>query len=139
MSFSRVTMARLTILLLAVLVPGVTRGAGLVPCGGPGQPDCQFCHVAELVDNVFQWVAGVLTIILVILIIFGGLRYVTSTGNVAAGTAARRIIANAMVGYVVVLLVWTALNFGFRVLIGGEEIGGLGPWNEVQCVPQPEP
>ncbi len=130
-------MARILVFILFSFIPSVTQGAGLVPCGGPDQPDCQFCHIAELVDNVFQWVAGVLTIILVILIIYGGLRYVTSTGNVAAGTTARRVIANAMVGYLVVLLVWTFLNFGFRVLIGGEEIGGLGPWNEVECVAQP--
>lgn len=132
-------MARLTVFLLAFLVPGVTRAGGLVPCGGPGQPDCQFCHIGELVDNVFAWVAAVFTIILVILIMVAGLRLVTSTGNVEAANTARRILANAIAGYLILLLVWTALNFGFRVLIGGEEIGGIGPWNEVECVAQPEP
>lgn len=132
-------MPRVIIFVLAAFLPGVTRGAGLVPCGGPDQPDCQFCHVAELVDNVFAWVAAVFTIVLVILIMVAGLRLVTSTGNVEAATVARRILASAIGGYLIILLVWTALNFGFRVLIGGEEIGGIGPWNAVECVAQPEP
>ena len=122
---------------LLSIAPQLVAAEGLVPCGGEGEPACQFCHVAELTNNVFAWLVGVLGIILVLIIIYAGARLVLSIGDAAALTTARRLIWNGIVGYVIVLTVLFLFDFGFRVLFGSEEIPDFGPWNAIQCVAQP--
>jgi hypothetical protein len=58
--------------------------------------------------NFMLFIAGALA---VIMIIFGGLRYVTSAGNSSSVTAAKNTILYAIVGLLVAFLAYAAINF----------------------------
>ena len=72
------------------------------------------------ITNVFLFIAGALA---VIMIIWGGLRYVISGGNSAAVTSAKNTILYAIVGLIVAFLAFAAVNFILSVLSGGTQVG----------------
>lgn len=119
------------------VVPISVGASGLVPaCGGAGEPGCQACYVVELVNNVVTWLVMILGVIAAILIVVSGVRLVVSGGNVGAMEEAKRSMTNLIIGYLIVLSAWLALDYGLKVLLIGD--GAFGVWNEVSCVAQPE-
>lgn len=117
-------------------IPQVILAAGLVPCGGPGEPECQSCHVVQLISQVLSWLAVVLGVLAAIMIVVSGLRMVLSVGAVSAKEAAKKTISNMLIGYVIVLAGWMLVDTVMKMLL--DETGPTyGVWNEVQCVNQP--
>ena len=62
----------------------------------------------KTVVNVLLFVVGILS---VIMIIVGGLRYVTSAGNASAVTGAKNTIIYAVIGLVVAFLAFAIVNW----------------------------
>lgn len=73
--------------------------------------------VFSTVTNVLLFIIGAVA---VIMIIIGGLRYITSGGNSANVTAAKNTILYALVGVIVAILAFAAVNF----VIGSFTSGG---------------
>jgi hypothetical protein len=118
------------------LTPATTNAAGLVPCGGPGEPPCQACHVGELIINIFDWLGVVLGILVVIFIIVTGLYLVTSAGNMGAKAQAKQLISKVLVGYIVFLGGWMLVDLGLKILLRDETYEA---WEDnILCVAQPE-
>ena len=131
-------MKRKTLLIgasLLLILPIIASAAGLVPCGGTGEPACQFCHVVKLVELVSDWLVTILTIIFAIIIVVAGLRMVVSSGDVNAKVSAKKMIINAAVGFMIVLAAWILIDLGMKALV--ESDSDLGPWNSIQCIIQP--
>ena len=100
-------MLKVSFVIVALLSPVLAMAAGLVPCGGAGEPGCDdICYFLVLVKNVADWLAIIFGIVLVITIIYAGLRLVTSGGDASAKTDARRLISQALVGYALILGGW---------------------------------
>ncbi len=112
-------------------IPQVILAAGLVPCGGPGEPECQSCHVVQLISQVLGWLVVVLGILVAIMIVVSGLRMVLSVGNTAAKESAKKTISNILIGYVILLAGWMLVEFGLK----NNTVYGV--WNVVQCTTQP--
>ena len=91
-------------------VSAVTIMDGVNAAQGAGVPDSLFgdTGIITTITNVLLFVAGGLA---VIMIIIGGLRYVTSAGNASSVTAAKNTILYAIVGLVVAFLAYAAVNF----------------------------
>lgn len=121
---------------LLVLIPIFTYAAGLVPCGGEGEPTCQSCHVLQLIQIVVNWLVAMLTIITAIIISFAGLRLVTSFGNASAMLQAKSLINNCIIGFIIVLAGWLLIDLVMKSLLNDQ---AYGVWNELQCVDQPVP
>ncbi len=66
-------------------------------------------------DGIFKKAVNVLLFLIgavsVIMIIYGGIRYVTSGGNQNQVTAAKNTILYAVVGLVIAILAYAAVNF----------------------------
>jgi Flp pilus assembly pilin Flp len=58
--------------------------------------------------NVFSWIIGAVS---VIMIIYGGFRYITSGGDSNGVTAAKNTILYAIIGLVIVALAQIIVNF----------------------------
>ena len=134
---------RFIIIAVLLVLPVLAFAQGLVPCSGNSGDECQFCSLADLITNVIDWLILILTIITGIVFVVAGLRLVTSTGNVAEKEAAKRLITNTFIGFVIVLACWIAVDTIMKVLLSGGagevEIGlAPGPWNSIQCVTQPQ-
>jgi uncharacterized RDD family membrane protein YckC len=122
---------------ILLLLPTIVLAQGLVPCGGPSQPDCQFCHFASLIDNVLNWLVAVATLVVVIVLVVGGVMLSSSGGNVAIKDTVRRIISQVLVGFIILLVAWFVVDFLLRAFAGPAASSTLGPWSVISCVAQP--
>jgi len=73
------------------------------PTTGHGVQD-----IATDIINIFSWVVGIIS---VIMIIYGGFRYITSGGNDAGVKAAKNTILYAVVGLIIVALAQIIVKF----------------------------
>ena len=64
--------------------------------------------LVEDVINIFSWIVGVVSVIMVI---FGGFRYITSGGDAGKVTSAKNTIVYALVGLVVAALAQVLVLF----------------------------
>jgi len=74
------------------------------------------------VVKIIQWVLGLLGLIAVIMILYGGFIWMTAGGNEERVETAKKIITAAVVGLVVVLLAWAIVIFVIRT---GENVAGI--------------
>jgi hypothetical protein len=121
---------------MLVVTPFLVGAAGLVPCGGTGEPTCNSCHVVSLVDSVISWLVLILGTIAAIVIVYAGAKLVTSGGNQRAMEDAKSMITNIIIGYIIVLAGWLIIDFVMKSLI---DEGEFGVWNEVECTTQQVP
>lgn len=74
----------------------------------PGNASDKVGDIVRLIINIFSWIVGVIA---VIMIIVGGLKYITSGGDSGNVTGAKNTILYAVVGLVVVALAQFIVRF----------------------------
>jgi hypothetical protein len=116
-----------------VATPYLVGAAGLVPCGGDGEPACESCHVVSLANNVISWLVLILGTVAAIVIIYAGIKLVTSGGNQRAMEDAKSMMTNVIIGYVIVLAGWLIIDYVMKVLVNESS---FGVWNEIECTVQ---
>lgn len=121
-----------------VLLPEtvLAQAGNFVTCGGPGQDACNLCHLVTMGSRIINWLIVVLTVVAGIIFAYAGLQLLASAGNVAEKDKAKTKIINLIVGYLLVLSAWLIVDTFVRVLTPGT-IGDFGPWNRMECRPQP--
>lgn len=72
--------------------------------------------VLTTIVNALLFIIGFLS---VIMLIFGGLRYIISGGNAAAVTTAKNTILYAIVGLIIAIFAYAIVNFVIGSLTGG--------------------
>lgn len=89
--------------------------AGALAAKGNSQPLNLFgsLGVFTIISNTMLFIVGALS---VLMLIIGGLRYVISGGNTAAVASAKNTVLYAIVGLVVALLAYAAINFVLTAL-----------------------
>jgi hypothetical protein len=68
----------------------------------------------QTVLNIVTFVLGLLGLIAVIMILYGGFIWLTAGGNEDKVSSAKRIISSAIIGLVVILISWAIVNFVVR-------------------------
>ena len=61
----------------------------------------------------------IIGVMAVIMIIWGGIRYVLSAGNSAALTSAKNTIVYSIIGLVIAILAYAIVNFVINTVAGG--------------------
>lgn len=79
-----------------------------VGCDNTGNADSTINNIIKTVINIFSLIIGAIA---VIMIIVGGLRYITSSGDSANVQAAKNTILYAIVGIIVVVFAQTIVRF----------------------------
>ena len=77
--------------------------------------------IVSQVINTMLFAVGVLS---VVMLIWGGLRYILSGGNSTSVTAAKNTILYAIVGLIIALFAWAIVNFVVEAATGGVSGGG---------------
>ena len=77
--------------------------------------------VVTTVVNTMLFIVGFLS---VIMLIWGGLRYIISGGNATAVTAAKNTILYAIVGLIIAIFAYAIVNFVIGSLTGGSSMTG---------------
>jgi cytochrome bd-type quinol oxidase subunit 2 len=84
-------------------------------CGDDGTSNEQISSTINNVINLFSLVVGAVS---VIMIIYGGFKYITSGGSDDGTKSAKNTILYALVGLVIVLLAQTIVKFVFGKAVG---------------------
>lgn len=130
-----------TILTASVLLlPGLAGAQGFVPCDGT---DCDACHFIEMGQLILFWLIGILAVVFAAIALVAGWGLATSGGNQQALSQAKSRMANAIIGFILVLAAWLIIDTLMRSLLAGGNLGavsaGAGPWNTIQCGYQVSP
>ena len=118
----------------------------LVQCEGvPNDrnlPVCQACNAIRLGQNIINFFVAAASFIGVGMLIYAGFLLLTSGGNTSGRDSAKRIIWNVLIGLVIVLIAWLAIDTVMKKLFEGSALyeqfqgtgSGFGPWNQIECV-----
>ena len=74
--------------------------------------------IVILVVNVFSWIVGVIS---VIMIIYGGFKYITSGGDTGNVTTAKNTILYAIIGLIIVALAQLIVRFVLGTVTGAAD------------------
>jgi type IV secretory pathway VirB2 component (pilin) len=72
--------------------------------------------LAELVGNIIQYLLGLLGIILVVLVIYAGVLWMTAGGNKDSIGKAQKIILNAAIGMIIIFAAYAITDFVIRAV-----------------------
>lgn len=110
-----------------LIIPMAVSSAGLVPCGGPGEPMCNSEFVALMANGVIRWLISVLGVIAVIVLVYAGFKMVVSAGDTKAFSDAKQNFTNIVIGIVIILAAWLVVDTLMSLLTGQ----GLGFWSNL--------
>lgn len=89
---------------------------GLVNCGNPGADGelqesemCDYEALMSLIQDVINWLIGILTVAATLLFVYAGILYLTAAGNDSQVDTAKEIFRNVAGGFVIVLLAFTII------------------------------
>jgi hypothetical protein len=102
-------------LLLSFLIGGQIQAAGLVPCGGPGENACSFCHIFVMLNNIVQFVIiKIVPAVAILMMAVGGIMFFFAGGSSSMLSQAKGIITATIIGLVIIfaafMLVGTILS-----------------------------
>lgn len=100
------------------------QAAQLVTC--TGYTDCNFCSFGEMVNNIINWLFGILTVLAVVIMAWAGIKLVTSGGNQEAMRWAKERIVYVIIGFLLMLTSWLIIDTILRGLTGSEK--GMNYW-----------
>ena len=98
--------------------------AGLVPCGGRGEDPCTLCHFIVGIHGIIDWFMRVMVIAALAIITAMGVLYIVSGGNEGLTRTAKKGLAFALAGILIVLFAWLVVNVTmFRILPTKDNLG----------------
>jgi len=110
----------------AFLIAQEAFSAGLVPCGGPGEPDCELGHFFEMIDNIIDFfLFTIIPPIAVLMLIIGGLVFLLSGGSPEVANLGKRILRTTIFGLVLAYGAWVIINTILTLL------GYQGTWYQL--------
>ena len=74
----------------------------------------QNTDLKQTVLNIIRLVLGLMTLIAVVLVIYGGFVWLTAAGNEENIEKAKKIISAAVIGLIIILLAWAVVIFVAR-------------------------
>jgi len=102
---------------------GLCTGANLQFTETPSSANCTAGDATSKINNIIHTIINLMSaivgIVAVVMIIVGGLRYITSGGNDTSVTSAKNTILYAIIGLVVVALAQTLVRFTLGKITNG--------------------
>lgn len=68
-------------------------------------------EVDEVIVNAANWIMGIVGVVLVAVLIYGGILYLTSAGNEERTKLAKNVITYAIIGVVIIFAAYLIANF----------------------------
>lgn len=126
-TFKKISIALLILTILFVLfgvVATVQAQYGFSKLLGVG--GLQQASVGEIIVRVIQWIMGIVGLVCVAFIIYGGVIYATSGGNEEHIDRGKKILLWSLVGLVICILAFVIANAVVGAITGGTTGGGGG-------------
>ncbi len=104
----------ITLLLLTTPVLVSAQGDGLVSCGVSSDPmaatGCNFCYLAQLIQNVVNFLVMVTIPISVAMFAWAGIMFFTSAANPKRITQAKKIFSSVFIGFMIAIFGWLGVQ-----------------------------
>lgn len=127
----KITIQILSIALLAILFANTSFAAGLVPCGNPGEPACNFCHLLQLGQNLINLAIQLSFTFAGLFIAWGAFVIMTAGGSKERVSEGKKALTTAITGLVIVLTAWMIIGLALQIFTGSSS---KIPWTEISCV-----
>jgi len=112
-------------------LPLISFSAGLVPCGGPGEPPCQLCHLFVLFNNIVKFlVVTIVPALAILMIAIGGFLFFLYPENPQNIEKAKSIFKSVGIGLLLVFSAWLVVNLFFTIIGAAKLEGG---WFKIDC------
>jgi hypothetical protein len=107
-----------------IFSPIVARAGGLVPCGGynsdgSAQPVCNVTYAFSMVATVTNWLISLAGVYAVFQIVNAGFWLVVTMGNEEQISKYRKMLVEAVVGFVFVMLAFVLINTAVNFILNG--------------------
>jgi hypothetical protein len=113
------------LVILSLFFPFVTRAAGLVPCGGEGEPLCNLCYVFVMIDRIFDFFSlQIVPPISIILVVVSGFMMILSLGGQKWILFARNLLKSVVIATLVFYGAWMVINSSFAIF-------GVSKWQGI--------
>lgn len=101
-----------TLTIFIASLPYITHASGLlVPCGGPGEPQCEFLHLIVLANNIIAFLIKYLALpIAIVMFTYAGWLLMTSADSPGQRATAKKIILNVIFGLVIAVAAWVIIK-----------------------------
>ena len=104
--FSQNVSAKLTDLIPIKDTEGTTTGTGADKATRPSAVPEGFASVENVVTLIFNTIITISGVIFLIMLLIGGIQYLTGAGNEEATGKAKKMMIDAIVGLIIVLASW---------------------------------
>lgn len=74
--------------------------------------------LAGMFRKVIEWALGIAFIVAVVILIYGGFKYIISAGNEESAKTGRQAIFNALIGIVIIVLSYVVVQIVYRFISG---------------------
>jgi len=130
---------------ILILIPLASLAAGLVPCGGDGEPRCQLCHFFVLFKNVVDFLlTKIIPPLAILMLAIGGFMYVFAylspsqalgggSGGPALLSQAKQLIISVIFGLLIIFAAWLIVNFFFQMIGVADWTGLKAGWWKIDC------
>ncbi|MBU1292955.1 pilin [Patescibacteria group bacterium] len=95
----------------------------------PGAP-LGFAGTLQLIQNVMNGAVSLGIVIFVLVIMFSGVLWILTSTNPENHSQAKKMLTNAVVGFLIMLSGWIIVDFVMKTLYDGDT-AGFGPWNTI--------
>jgi len=108
-----------------VLAPHIVFAQGLVPCGNPGQGECDFGALVELIRRIIEFIVTLSVFVATGLFAWAGVLYFTAGGDTGKIDKAHKIFYSVAIGFVIILISWLVVDTILKTLTGKgiDEVG----------------
>ncbi len=116
-------LALLGLMAAPVALPLLASAANLPPAGStidPGDAGLANDTVSGFAATIIRWLLGIIGVILVGLIVYGGVGYATAAGNEDRAEQGKNILTYAIIGVVIVVIAWIASDYILSALFSGQ-------------------
>lgn len=131
---------------ILVFCPFFALAAGLVPCGGQGEPRCELCHFFVLFKNVIDFLlTRIVPSLAALMLIIGGFLYVFAylsptealpgggKGGPVLLSQAKRLITSVIFGLLIIFAAWVIINTFFQLIGVAQWTGLRSGWWQINC------
>jgi hypothetical protein len=102
---------------LVIFLPIVSFAAGLVPCGGAGEPVCDFNMLMTLINRLINFILFSLAVPLAaIMFAYAGILLLTSGGNSSQKEKAKKVFTGVAIGLVIAAAAWLIVHVILSIL-----------------------
>jgi hypothetical protein len=88
---------------------------------------CSEGSIASIFRLIINWALAIAFIAAVIVLIYGGFKYITSAGNATSAGEGKTAIVNALIGIVIIVLSYIIVQIVYRFVSGQGSGGIMGP------------